>query len=87
MRPITQSLIEKLRQHFEQLPDPRNGSNTRLHLRPQDSDGKQDCEQKAAKRWLHQHAPVYSSLRLIFLDVALLPVSPGGQNYAFNQLP
>src|SRR5271169_283623 len=45
-------------------------------IRPQDGSDKQDCEQRAARRWLAQVAPQYSQLDITLLGDALYATQP-----------
>ncbi len=45
-------------------------------IRPQDGTDKQDCEQRAARRWLAQVAPQYSDLDITLLGDALYATQP-----------
>ena len=45
-------------------------------IRPQDGTDKQDCEQRAALRWLAEVAPLYSDLDITFLGDAMYATQP-----------
>jgi hypothetical protein len=45
-------------------------------IRPQDGTDKQDCEQRAARRWLTQVAPLYSDLDITLLGDAMYATQP-----------
>ena len=45
-------------------------------IRPQDGTDKQDCEQRAAHRWLTEIAPLYSDLDITLLGDALYATQP-----------
>jgi hypothetical protein len=45
-------------------------------IRPQDGTDKQDCEQRAARRWLAQVAPQYSELDITLLGDAMYATQP-----------
>ena len=45
-------------------------------IRPQDGTDKQDCEQRAARRWLEEAAPLYSDLDITLLGDALYATQP-----------
>ena len=45
-------------------------------IRPQDGTDKQDCEQRAARRWLAEVAPLYSDLDVTLLGDALYATQP-----------
>lgn len=54
-------------------------------IRPQDGSDKQDCQQRAALRWLAEVAPLYSDLDVTFLGDAMYATQgPSGSALWYN---
>jgi hypothetical protein len=56
-------------------------------IRPQDGHAKQDCENAAAKRWLHKHAPTYRAQLLTILGDDLYATQPVCEVLIEHRLP